>query len=455
MRAGASVVAESGPGVVVPLPGVAEAVDNAHNFVASIQRDRLRNRPGLDRKAYSATASITSRPSLYTQTVFRTKILSVFGLRPLHSPPLLYSGEMHRTTAMLVALCTTVVSASQIPGDAGRFEAEIKRWVGEDHPFSIPDGSHVVLEIFQGKEPVPQEEIERLERLAPLDRNYEHELQLALSVNEHGGERRRVGFYFGNERLWRINTDYLTYSSIEYDDTARGVDRAWLLTPGQVQLGSASRGFQAADQRFAVTTTLTGYLTDWKSSLLDERGEITNIMVDGARASFLVTRKDRTFRIEGRFEPRTAGSLDDFRVEAIQINDPSGSPIGTTAMSEWRFNPHLSRIIPHLYESFNADRTLESSIRLIELTPLMMDIHAITATPKSPDGEDALRGRFTFTSIYDQGRNEAALFDAESGQQLISQTPGTFGGYRGYAFAIGIVLVGSGTFLYLHRSWAR
>jgi hypothetical protein len=356
---------------------------------------------------------------------------------------------------MLVALCTTIASASQVSGDAKHFEAEIKRWMGEDHPFPIPDGSRVVLEIFQGKEPVPQEEIERLERLAPLDRNYEHELQLALSVNEHGGERWRVGFYFGNERLWRINTDYLTYSSIEYDDIARGVDRAWLLTPGQVQLGSASRGLQAADQRFVVTSTLAAYLTVWQTMILSKKAEISDVKVDDPQASFVVARDDRVFRVTGRFGPGTAGSFDDFRIEAIQINDPSGALIGSTAMSDWRFNPHLGRIIPHLYESFNADRSLVRSIRLVELAPLMMDIHAITATPESPEGEDALRGAFTFTSIYDYGSNEASLYDASSGQKLVSQSLGTFNGYRRHAITALIIVVGVCVFVRFYAKSSR
>lgn len=379
-------------------------------------------------------------------------------LKNAYCPPprILYAAMMKGLVVILIALCTTIASASQASHAAVQFRAEVEQWADRAHAFPIPERSHLVLEIFYGRKPVPHDEIERLERLAPHDRNYEHELRLARSINQHGGERERVDIYFENESLWRINVEYLTYSAIEYSDSAKGKDRVWLLTPGQVQVGSASRGLQPVDRQFMAISTVVSYLTDWRTAILGkQRPQIDDVVVQEGRASFTVAREDRNLRIRGRFDPSTPPSLNTLHLETIGIVDPSGAPLGRIAFSDWRFNPHLGRVLPYLFESFNADGGTQMTVKVMGVTSLTMDIHALTATPARPDGEDPVRGPFTFTSIYDHTQNEAALFDAESGLRLSSQSLGTFSGYRRHVIAGLIMVVGVSIFVCLHKRSAQ
>lgn len=358
---------------------------------------------------------------------------------------------MNGFAVTLTALFSVIASVSCIC-QADQFEAAIKQWQTSEHALPIPDGSRIVLEIFQGQEPVPQEEVERLAQHAPLDRNSEHQYRLALSINKNGGDRRRVELFFANQRLWRINVDYLTYSAIEYCDSAKGADRPWLLTPDQMQVGSASRGLGAVDSEFVLTSTLAAYLTSLQSTIFRQEAEIRDVVEHGGRASFVIAREDRILRVSGRFEPGGRHSLDAFQIETIEITDPSGVPLGRSSVSDWRFNPHFGREIAHSYESVDSDGKVEMSIRLLEAAPLTMDIHAMTAVPARPDGKDPVRGAYTFTSIYDLGRNEAAIFDAESGNRLSAQSLGTFGDYRRHVIAALIVLVGVAVIVKFRKS---
>ena len=353
--------------------------------------------------------------------------------------------------AITLAALLSAIGSVSYTCRADQFEAALEQWKTKKHALPIPDGSRIVLEIFQGRDPVPQDEVERLARSAPLDRNSEHQYRLALSINKHGGDRRRVELFFANRGLWRINVDYLTYSAIEYADSAKGTDRPWLLTPNQLQVGSDSRGLEAVDSEFAVTSTLAAYLVSLQSVIFRQEAEIADVVEHGGRASFVIARDDRLLRVSGQFEAGGRRSLDAFQIETIEITDPSGVPLGKSSVSDWRFNPHFGREIAHSYESFDSDGSVEMSIRLLEAAPLATDIQALTALPARPDGEDPVRGAYTFTSIYDLGRNEAAIFDAKSGDRLSSQSLGTFGDYRRHVIAALIVLVGVAVFVKLRR----
>lgn len=356
---------------------------------------------------------------------------------------------------MLARCLTCVVLTAALAGPhahaAEPFEETLRGIVGSGAEFALPPNTHVVMEVFHGRDPVPQEELDRLERLAPTDRNADHQLRLARSINELGGVAERIELFYADERTWRINTEELGYTALPYVDYARGADGPWMLNPGQLQIGPRRGGLPAVDQKFDVLKIHISRCFDWTSAVTRPDAKLEQVSVHGNRAEFRVALPDRAFTFTGAIQPAVAGFTAHFQPARFRVVDSTGNNLGENRYGDWRPNEHAGRVIAHEYVSTTPAGLAETRLSLLHVGPLSEDMAALTAAPSDPSGADPARGDYTYTSIYDVGGNTASLIDAQTGTILSSRAAGAYGRWTRIVIAALVLTVGALVALHVRR----
>lgn len=127
------------------------------------------------------------------------------------------------------------------------------------------------------------------------------------------------------------------------------------------------------------------------------------------------------FRTEFTFERSTLGGFDLIATESRQKNPPSRT--GGRRITAWRSEPALGARIADRCELIGPDGSVREAIEFVRLRRTEpREFDRVSAVP-APDGHDVLRGRHTFTTIWDYRDNAGTITIGLGGESQTSPIP--------------------------------